>query len=236
MPRAYSSARRAVRSSVRGKRLRHFRGEIAQRHEAARRHQPRQIGAHRAHRRRDRHVVVVQDHDQAGLHRPGIVHRLIGHAGAHRAVADHGDHIARVLLLLEVARHRHAEAGGDRGAGMRRAERVVFALGAAGEAGEAAGLAQRADPVAPAGEDFMRIGLVADIPDQPVARRVEHRMDGDGQLDHAERGAQMPAGDRDGIDGLRAQLFGQLLQLLVGEILQIGRIRDPVQKRRPRRH
>ena len=56
---------------------------------------------------------------------------------------------------------------------MRRAERVVFALGALGEAGQAAALAQGADAVAPAGQDLVRIGLVADVPDQPVVRRVE---------------------------------------------------------------
>jgi hypothetical protein len=56
---------------------------------------------------------------------------------------------------------------------MRGAERVVFALAALGEAGQAAALAQRADAVAPAGQDLVRIGLVADVPDQPVARRIE---------------------------------------------------------------
>ena len=46
-------------------------------------------------RRRDRHVVVVEDDDQPVSGRRGIVHRLIGHAGAHRAVADHRDRLAR---------------------------------------------------------------------------------------------------------------------------------------------
>jgi hypothetical protein len=35
-----------------------------------------------------------------------------------------------LLRRLQVARDGHAEAGGNRGRGMRRAERVVFALGA----------------------------------------------------------------------------------------------------------
>ena len=50
-----------------------------------------EIGAHGADRRRDRHVVVVEDDDQARVHGARIVHGLIGHAGAHGAVADHGD-------------------------------------------------------------------------------------------------------------------------------------------------
>ena len=71
--------------------------------------------------------------------------------------------------------HRHAEPGRDRGGGMRRAERVVFAFGAPGEAGKPALLAQRADAVAPAGQDLVRIGLVADIPDQPVVAACRRR-------------------------------------------------------------
>jgi len=97
---------------------------------------------------------------------------------------------------------------------MRGTERVVFALGALGESGQSAALAQRADAVAPAGEDLMRVGLMADVPDQPIARRVEHVMQGDRQLDHAETGAEMAAGHRDSIDRLLPQLVGDLTQLL----------------------
>ena len=118
--------------------VRELLADVAQRHVGAPGDQPREIARQRADRRRDRHVVVVEDHDQARIHRAGIVHRLVGHAGRHRAVADHRDDV--VVAPVEVARHRHAEAGRDRGRGMRRAERVVFALGALGEAGEAAAL------------------------------------------------------------------------------------------------
>ena len=52
-----------------------------------------------------------------------------------------------------------------------------------------------ADAIAPPGQDLVRIGLMADVPDQPVARRIEHRVEGNRQLDHAERGAEMAAGD-----------------------------------------
>ena len=56
---------------------------------------------------------------------------------------------------------------------MGGAERIVFALAPLGEAGEPAALSQGADAVAPAGQDLVRIGLVADVPDQPVGRGVE---------------------------------------------------------------
>ena len=115
---------------------------------------------------------------------------------------------------------------------MRRAERVVFALGAPGEAGKAAALAQRADAVAAAGQDLVRIGLVADVPDQPVVRRVEDVVQRDGQLDDAEAGAEMAAGDRDRVDRLLPQLVGELLQLVVLKRAQIRRRLDTIEQRR----
>jgi hypothetical protein len=54
--------------------------DLAQRAVGATGPQPRQIGRHGADRRRDRHVVVVEDDDQARIHRTRIVHGLIGHA------------------------------------------------------------------------------------------------------------------------------------------------------------
>ena len=100
--------------------------------------EPRQISRHGADRRRNRHVVVVQDHDQPLVARAGIVHRLISHARRHGAIADHRDDV--VLLAGQIPRHRHAKAGRDRGRGMRRPERVVFALRPLGEAGQSAAL------------------------------------------------------------------------------------------------
>ena len=114
---------------------------------------------------------------------------------------------------------------------MGGAERVVFALGALGEAGEAAALAQRADAVAAAGEDLVRIGLVADVPDQAVARRVEHVVQRDRQLDHAQAGAEVTAGDRHRVDGLLAQLVGELPQLLAFQAPQVRRRLDLVEQR-----
>ncbi len=115
---------------------------------------------------------------------------------------------------------------------MRGAERVVLALGALGEAGQAAALTQRADTVAPAGEDLVRIGLVADVPDQLVVRRIEDVMQRHRQLDHAQAGAEMAAGLGDGVDHLVAQLVGELPELLGRQIFQVRRNMDPVEQRR----
>ena len=156
--------------------------------------------------------------------RAGVVHRLVGHARRHRAVADHRDR-RRCRACDEIARHRHAEAGRNRGRGMRGAERVVFALRALGEAGQAAALAQRADAVAPPGQDLVRIGLMADVPDQPVARRVEDIMQRHGQFDDAEARAEMPARHRDRADRLGAQFIGEPPEIPTGNLRRSAGVR-----------
>ena len=194
----------------------------------AARNQPRQMGAHGADGRRDRHVVVVQNHDQARIHGAGIVHRLIGHAGAHGAVANHSDHI--VVAAAQIAGHGHAEPSGNRGRGVTGAKRVVFALGAFAEARQAVRLTQGADAVTAPGEDLMGVSLVANVPDDLVARGVEHGMQGDGKLDNAETGAEMAARDGDRANRLLPQLVRELPQLLVPERAQLLGRPDAVQQ------
>ena len=164
MPRANSSARTRADLERLRQAARELLADLAERAVDAAGEDAREIGRHRADRRRDRHVVVVQDDDEARMHRAGIVQRLVGHAGRHGAVADDADDVVRAAG--KVARGGHAEPGGNRGRGMRRAEGVVFAFGALGEAGKAVPLPQRADAVAPPGQNLVRIGLVADVPDQ----------------------------------------------------------------------
>ena len=113
---------------------------------------------------------------------------------------------------------------------MGGAERVVLAFGTTREAAEAAALANGANTVAPAGEDLVRISLVANVPYQTVARRVEHRVQRDRQLDHPERRAEVAAGDGNRVDGLGAQLVGKLIQLVDGQVAQIGGMPHPVEE------
>ena len=193
------------------------------------RHEPRQIGRHGASRRRDGHVVVIEDHDQPRVPGACIVHGLIGHARRHGAVADHGHDI--VGRALQVARHRHAQPRRDRGGGMGGPEGIIFALAAPGEAGEAFWLAQGADARATAGQNLVGIGLMADIPDQPVARRVEHVVQRHRQLDDAQACAQMAAGDGDGVDHLAPQLVRHLLQVAFWQIAKLMGRRRAVEER-----
>ena len=74
---------------------------------------------------------------------------------------------------------------------MRRTKGIVLALAALGEAVEAIPLANRPDAMTPAGENLVGIGLMADIPDQPVAWRVEDIVQCNRQFDDPEATAEM---------------------------------------------
>ena len=76
----------------------------------------------------------------------------------------------------------------------------------------------------------MRVGLVADVPEDLVARRVEQGVQRDRQLAGAEVGAEVAADLADRVDDQLADLLGDLLQLLVREPLQVGRAVDLVEK------
>ena len=185
-------------------------------------HQLGQVAVQRPHGRADAHVVVVQDDEQVGVGHAGVVQRLEGHARRHGAVADDGH---RVAFLTALARgQRHAQRGRDAGAGMRGAEGVVLAFGPLGKARQAVLLAQRAHAVAAAGQDFVRIGLVADVPHQAVARCVEHGMQGHGQLHRAQVGTQMATGLGDAVDHVGAQLRGHGLEFRTRQAPQVGRV------------
>jgi hypothetical protein len=144
-----------------------------------------QIFRQRADGGRDAHVIVIQDHEQALFQVACGIHRLIGHASGDRAVADHGNRIAGGLA--HITAHGKAKGGGDRGGRMGGPEGVVFGFGPFGETGKATALAQGAHAVAAACQNFMRIALVAHVPDQLIRGRVEHGVDGDRQFHHTQR-------------------------------------------------
>jgi len=110
-------------------------------------------------------------------------------------------------------------------------ETVIFAFGALGEAGQAAALAQRPDPLAAGGQNLVRIGLVPNVPDQPVLGRIEQIVQGDSELDDPESGAEMAASDGHRADGLGAQFVGQLPEVFFLQAAQVRRTFDGVEQR-----
>ena len=176
----------------------------------------------------DRPLVVVEDDDQALGVVGDVVERLVGDAAGESRIAAKGDHA--LGATAQVARRRHAQRRGERGAGVARAEGVVLALGAEHEAVEAAGLADGMEAVAPAGEQLVHVGLVADVEDEGIGRRIEDAMQRDGQLDHAQIRPEVAAGLGQHGDQFVADFLGQRGQLVHRQLFNVGGRIDRVEK------
>ena len=100
---------------------------------------------------------------------------------------------------------------------MPGAHDVVLGLLDRAERREAAVLADRLQLLAPAGEDLVRVGLVADVPQDLVARGLQQRVQRHRQLARAEVRAEVPADLADRVDDVLAHLLRELRELLLGE-------------------
>ena len=115
---------------------------------------------------------------------------------------------------------------------MRSTERIEFALRPLGESRKPAALADRANAIAPSSEHLVRIGLMADVPHEAIARGVEDVMQRDRELDHAKPGAEMTSGHGDCVDRLRAQLIRNLAKRVRVKSTQVFRGVYEVEQRR----
>ena len=79
----------------------------------------------------------------------------------------------------------------------------------------------------------MRIGLVADVPEDLVARGLEQAVQRHRQLAGAEVGAEVPADAADHVDDQLARLLRELLQLGIAEAREVGGLLDGVQQSLP---
>ena len=141
---------------------------------------------------RNGHLVVIEDHQHVRMYVTGMVHRLKSHPGGDRAVADHADHLAAELFFS--GGNRHAEAGTDRGGGVADGQHVVLALFTPRERVKPIFLTDRRHRLTAAGQDFMRVCLMAYIPDQVIERGIVDIVQGNGQLDGTEAGGKVTAG------------------------------------------
>ena len=91
---------------------------------------------------------------------------------------------------------------------MRRAERVENALASLGETRQPARGAQRMHPRASAGQNLVRVGLMANVPDQLVVRRIENIVQRDGELDDPQPCPQMAADAGDETNSFRTEFCG----------------------------
>ena len=207
----------------------HFLAAFAQMRIHAARQRPRQIIRQRAHVLRNRHVVVVEDDEQVGRRRARVIERFERHAGGERAIADDGDRAA--ILSAFGGGDGHAERGADRRARVPDTEGVVLAFAARREWREAAVLLDGVQLIAAPGQYFVRIGLVADIPDQPVVGCIENVMKRHGEFDRAQARGKVAAAGRSRSGSKTAAALRPAPAIGSGQAAQVGGQLDGFEKR-----
>ena len=167
------------------------------------------------------HLVVVEDDQEVLAQAASVVEGLEDDARGQGTVADDG-HGMGIGPAEEIVAGLQAEAAGNGAAGVAGHERVVGALLGVGIAHEAAARADGVELGEAAGDQLMRINLMAGIPDEPVLGEVEGQVQGEAQLDDAEVTGEMSGADGKDPDQLVAHFLGQVAELAFVEPVQIG--------------
>ena len=107
---------------------------------------------------------------------------------------------------------------------MAGAVAVVLALGAKREAVQAVRGADGSETILPAGEQFVHVRLMADVPHELVLWRFEHPMQSHRQFHHAEVRPEVSAVIGQAADQFLAQFLRQFLELLHRQFFDVSRV------------
>src|SRR2546425_573713 len=127
-------------------------------------------------------------------------------------------------------RSRDTVGGREPGSRVPSPELIVRTFCAAQEPGQAARLAQGGQTLVAPGEDLPGVALMAHVPYDLVARRVEAVAKRDGQLDHSQAGADVPAGLGHDVDQPAAHLVREGLQLILRQRPDVFRSVNPLEQ------
>ncbi len=144
---------------------------------------PTQIGGNSPDVSRDRHLVVVQNHEKIFSESPGMMQSFERHPGRHGAVPDDTDDL--MLSLQLVSGFDHTEGGRHTGARMTGVEGIEFTLFPLTKSTQSTVLPKRVELLTPTSEEFVRVRLIASIPDDFVGRCIQKILQGNCELDNA---------------------------------------------------
>jgi len=115
---------------------------------------------------------------------------------------------------------------------MAPAEGVVLALAARGKRGESAVLLDGVQPRAPPGQSLVRIGLMTDIPDDAVVRRIKNVMQCHRELGQRRARLEVIAATADAANEKLRSSCETRTKLGRIELAQICRVFNGIEQRR----
>ncbi len=124
-----------------------------------------------------------------------VIKRLQSHSAGERTVTDDSDYA--LSAAGKVARLRHSQSCADRGGPMAGIEGIMRAFVMPWESADTSQLPQGGELFTPSCEEFVRVTLMAHIPDDLIMRRLEDPVKRDSQLHHTQGSGKVAAGAGD---------------------------------------
>ena len=186
-----------------------------------------QVLGERADRRRVGTAVVVHHDDDRQLGDGDVVQCLPAHAAGERTVTDDGDDRTMFAADRECLREPIGVREGRRC--MRILDPVMRALRAIRVTGNATRLPQGGHPLRAPGQDLVHVGLMTDVPEQGLRRRIENPVQGDGELDRPKIRTKVSPGAGNRLDEDVADLLRQHHQLIGRQRPQVPRRTNAIQ-------
>ena len=115
----------------------------------------------------------------------------------------------------------HAEGSTDGGGTVACAKGIEGRLVDAGETAETAISAYSWEEVTTTCDNFVGVGLVADIPDEFVVGSIEDIVEGKGKFDGTKRGGKMARVECEGMDNVVTQFETELFEVGDGECPEV---------------
>ena len=149
----------------------------------------------------------------------GVVDRLQCHPAGQGSIPDHSD--ALEILTTVVSGKGHAQGRGNRCTGVPSTEVVEGTFATFEITGDTILLSEGVEVVEATGDQLVRVGLVAHIPDDPISVEIQGLIKSQRQLDNAEAWTQMSTTGGHNLQMAFTDLPSHIGQFGVAETVQL---------------
>ena len=135
--------------------------------------------------------VVVQNENELFGRAGDVVQGLERDSTSESGISGNGDHM--FVSSFEVTGHASAQGCGQGGSGVSGSKGIMLTFFPRNESAQAFGLPDFVKAlVVPAGQEFVNVSLVGNVPRKGIIRCVEYEMKGYGQFDHSKVWPHVP--------------------------------------------
>ena len=178
--------------------------------------------------------IVIEDYDQPSGAANYVIQGLRRYAAGERGVTAHSQHVLPGATPIPCRSHAKRRAQGRAGVSGPIGIVPAFFPGEKAAASPVWRSFAEALAASTAGEELVSVSLVRHVEDESIGARIEHPVEGDGKIDHAEVGPNVAAVGRGDGDDFLADFFRQSGKLFRGERPNVFRPLDRLQQAKER--